>query len=314
MASPIDLPPPDAPTFGLPLPPGAWADVDGPVFYRAWDGPSDGPVFVLVHGLAGSHINWWRVAPMLARRGRVIALDLPGFGLTPRLGRSSALRESRIVLGRFLQSTCGETPALLAGNSMGGSLGILQAAIEPASVAGLILSSPAIPWGPGVRQSAIARLGFGLYRVPGLGHAFALARMKGASPERIADLGFALLYGDRARIDPATRASQVEMAMLAQSDPDAVPAFLQAARSILRLQGFPRTTREVIERVRCPVLLLHGTRDVLVPYGAATQAAEANPTWRFVTFEGVGHAIQMEDPDGWIHAVNVWLDADIQRT
>ena len=41
---------------------------------------------VLVHGLGGSHLNWMRVAPLLANR-RVIVPDLPGFGLTPRRRR-----------------------------------------------------------------------------------------------------------------------------------------------------------------------------------------------------------------------------------
>ncbi|MFK3678530.1 alpha/beta fold hydrolase [Microbacterium sp. NPDC090218] len=40
---------------------------------------------VLLHGLMGSGESWWRVAPLLAERGyRVLALDLPGHGLSPR--------------------------------------------------------------------------------------------------------------------------------------------------------------------------------------------------------------------------------------
>jgi pimeloyl-ACP methyl ester carboxylesterase len=40
---------------------------------------------VLLHGLMGSAESWWRVIPILADRGyRVLALDLPGHGLSPR--------------------------------------------------------------------------------------------------------------------------------------------------------------------------------------------------------------------------------------
>lgn len=46
----------------------------------------DGPrTAVLLHGLMGSSESWGRVVPLLADRGyRVLALDLPGHGLSPR--------------------------------------------------------------------------------------------------------------------------------------------------------------------------------------------------------------------------------------
>lgn len=45
----------------------------------------DGPrVAVLLHGFMGSAEGWWRVGPALADQGfRVLALDLPGHGLSP---------------------------------------------------------------------------------------------------------------------------------------------------------------------------------------------------------------------------------------
>ena len=65
------------------LPPSRFADLDGPVHYVEWDGPP-GRTFVLVHGLGGSLLSWLAVAPGLARHGRVLAMDLPGFGRTER--------------------------------------------------------------------------------------------------------------------------------------------------------------------------------------------------------------------------------------
>lgn len=42
-------------------------------------------VALLVHGMMGSSESWWRVVPLLVGRGhRVIAVDLPGHGLSPR--------------------------------------------------------------------------------------------------------------------------------------------------------------------------------------------------------------------------------------
>ncbi len=42
-------------------------------------------VVILLHGMTGSAESWWRIAPVLAERGqRVLALDLPGHGLSYR--------------------------------------------------------------------------------------------------------------------------------------------------------------------------------------------------------------------------------------
>ncbi len=53
---------------------------------RADGADTDGDrVAVLLHGMVGSAQSWWRVAPLLANRGyRVLALDLPGHGVSPR--------------------------------------------------------------------------------------------------------------------------------------------------------------------------------------------------------------------------------------
>ena len=54
----------------------------------------DGPVLLLVHGMAGSFENWRAVMAPLAREHTVIAPDLPGHGgsvggrATTRSGRS----------------------------------------------------------------------------------------------------------------------------------------------------------------------------------------------------------------------------------
>ena len=88
------------------LPESKYVDIDGPVHYREWAGPSS-LTFVCVHGLGGSLLNWISVAPGLTERGRVIAVDLAGFGKTPREGRSSGVRANRQLLSRFVREISG---------------------------------------------------------------------------------------------------------------------------------------------------------------------------------------------------------------
>jgi pimeloyl-ACP methyl ester carboxylesterase len=79
------------------LPPSRFVDLDGPVHYREWRGPDD-ITFVYVHGLGETHLTWITVAPSLAANGRVLVLDLPGFGLSPRFSRSATLPSCRTIL------------------------------------------------------------------------------------------------------------------------------------------------------------------------------------------------------------------------
>ncbi|HKA92518.1 MAG TPA: alpha/beta fold hydrolase, partial [Acidimicrobiia bacterium] len=106
----------------------------------------DGDAHVLlVHGLGGHTISWEPSAPGLADRlhATVTAVDLPGFGLTrvPR-GRRATLGTHGRVLRSLLERW---GPSIVAGNSMGGALGIGLAARRPDLVRALVLVDPALP-------------------------------------------------------------------------------------------------------------------------------------------------------------------------
>src|SRR5438874_13269798 len=87
--------------MSIELPPTRTVDLDGPIVYRTWDGPPD-TTFVLVHGLGGSRLNWLQVGSGLSGLGRVLALDLPGFGRSPTARRGTRVMELRRSLARFV--------------------------------------------------------------------------------------------------------------------------------------------------------------------------------------------------------------------
>ena len=80
-----------------------WADLGGPVRYLDFGGPADGPMIVCVHGLGGSAVNWWAIAPLLTDRYRVLAPDLAGHGLTRSRGRGTDVAANRALLHRFIE-------------------------------------------------------------------------------------------------------------------------------------------------------------------------------------------------------------------
>jgi pimeloyl-ACP methyl ester carboxylesterase len=281
------------------------AELDGPVRYREWPGP-DSVTFVCVHGLGGTHLNWLSVAPELSRRGRVVALDLAGFGYTPRDGRSAGVAANRRLISRFLAEVA-DPPVVLVGNSMGGALAVLQAALEPATTAGLVLTSPALPWTRKVRPERLIVAGFTFYRIPTLSDWIMRGRAVRWGPERVVHEALKVCCVDPSRIDPHVVEKQVEMTRFRQHDADSIPAFLEAARSLMRLKDRQEFVRRVIDGVRCPVLVIHGDRDRLVPVELARETVRGRANWRLEVLADIGHIAHMEAPNQWLAAVDDWL-------
>lgn len=288
----------------LDLPTMRTIDLDGPVSYRRWDGPEE-TTFVLIHGLGGSHLNWVRVAPGLSGLGRVLALDLPGFGWSPRAGRGSGLMDLRRTLSRFI-GELGSGRVVLGGNSMGGGLSILQAAVEPASVDGLVLTCSVFPWAPGALPHPLVMASFLSYRIPTLGEAVFAARLRAMPPERAVRIGFSYATADPASIPDDVVQLHVELMRERHADDDAVPAFLETARSMLRLGQRPDIARRALDAVRAPVLVLHGRRDKLVPAAFAEAELRRHPSWRGRIFPDLGHAPMLEAPGRWLAEVADW--------
>ena len=140
-------------------------DLGSPVHWIEFNGPSrprGEPPIVFVHGLGGSHLNWCLIGPRLAAGRRAVALDLHGFGLTPGTRATSTVQHNARLLDRFVREVTG-TPVILAGNSMGGLISILQASAAPDTVRGLVPSAS-------MRQAAARNPGWEAVILPGVGH------------------------------------------------------------------------------------------------------------------------------------------------
>ncbi len=294
------------------VPDSRWIDLDGPTHYVEWEGP-DERTFVLVHGLGGSVLSWLAVGPGLARHGRTLALDLAGFGRTPRAGRRARVTDNRRLVSRFVHELAGGGPVVLCGNSMGGAVSMLQAALEPATVERLVLSNSVFPWVRGAVPAPIVMLGFGLYQVPRIGEWVSRQRLNGLDAERAVRLGLRIITSDPARIDPDLVRAHVEQLVRHQGDDDAGAAFLEAARSLMALGRRPQTARWILDAVTCPVLVIHGREDRLVPLRYAETAVSDHPAWQMRLIPKVGHVPQMEAPDRWLDAVEQWLPRSAPR-
>jgi pimeloyl-ACP methyl ester carboxylesterase len=283
-----------------------WADLSGPVRYLDFGGPAGGPVIVGVHGLGGSAVNWTAIAPLLTSTCRVLAPDLAGHGLTQSLGRGTDVAANRALLHRFITSVT-SGPVLLMGNSMGGMISLLEASAAPGTVAGLILVDPALPFVP-ARPDPLVTAMFALYLTPGLRRAVQARRSRQAPDELVSSI-LRICCTDPSRVAPEVIAWHVEVAAQRAGFPGTEADFAAAVRSVVRTVSYPhgRAYGQRIRSVTCPVLLIHGTADRLVPVAAARAAARISPSWSLREFAGVGHVPQLEVPRDTADAVLSWL-------
>jgi len=97
-----------------------------------------GPPLVLLHAVGTSGAIWWQHIPRLARRFRVLAVDLPGHGKSPRLQAPVSIEVMAEALYESLQGQA-RLPAHLVGLSLGGMVAQMLAVQHPPSVATLTL-------------------------------------------------------------------------------------------------------------------------------------------------------------------------------
>ena len=115
---------------------GPFVRADGTlVAYRQWG--ADGPPILLLGGFAEPTMVWKRVGPLLARRHRVVAIDLPPFGYTQRVGPYTL--DAWISLARAVTAKLGLAHPLVVGHSLGAAVAAGWALASPAQVSGIVL-------------------------------------------------------------------------------------------------------------------------------------------------------------------------------
>jgi pimeloyl-ACP methyl ester carboxylesterase len=142
-----------------------------------WGDPADRPL-VLVHGVTASARIWWRVGPALAASGRrVVAVDLPGHGLTGHWRGHHRFGDNAADLAAWVREAGLAGPDLqVVGHSWGAmtAAALPGAGIRPAT---LVLLDP-----PAVANAVIARMATDPSEQPDRDLASAIVRLRSANP------------------------------------------------------------------------------------------------------------------------------------
>lgn len=134
-----------------------------PVLHVA-DDEGEGPVVILIHGIASSAATFKNVVPTLSKRYRCIAIDLLGFGESPTpVGATYTIEEHVAAIHATIRSLRLGAPFVLVGHSLGSLLSARYAAQHPEQVSRLVLVSPPVYLAPSEIGDPRVRAQVGLY-------------------------------------------------------------------------------------------------------------------------------------------------------
>jgi pimeloyl-ACP methyl ester carboxylesterase len=257
-------------------------------------GRAEAPPLLLVHGLGQpAFTDWLPVIPQLARRYRVIAVDLPGYGYsTSPIGKYSPKNYARVlqqVLARHVKG-----PAIVVGHSMGGAVALRLASDFPSTTSKLILVDAA-----GILHRTAFVKHTATDSVP-------LENLPGPLKEpvaRIKDFGRAAvervfgLPNDPTRV---LRQSELAWELILRNRTN-----MNAALALV-----DEDFSAAIHTLRQPTQIIWGEADAIAPVRTAQVLVRRVPNAQLKTMAGVGHTPMETAPDQFLSLLSSALAAD----
>ena len=283
-------------------------DLGSPIHYADFGG--SGQVMVLVHGIASSHLNWMGIGEEFAKQFRVYAVDLPGYGLSPRAAEPATVQTSQAYLDRFIDHVGGGAPVVLFGHSMGGLVAMLEASAHPEKLSRLVLLAPAAPYPRASLATAFLPGMLAAMFMPERSAALMRRGGKRLDPDRVVRDVMGRIIAPTSKIPEDIMLAHVELLRRQREEHDWTErALVESTGSLVRTTVRRKRFRAMVAAIRTPTLLMHGTRDRLVPYKAGLMLHRARPDWSWRPLGRLGHMAQMEHTQMLLTTVRDWLAA-----
>jgi pimeloyl-ACP methyl ester carboxylesterase len=257
----------------------------------------DGIPVVLLHGFADSADTWRGVLAESEDAQRpAIAVDLPGFGEADPLAPGPMLP----ALDSFVDALVEERgPVILVGNSLGACLSVRAAARGSANIRAVVAVDEPILASHSAIRLARARLDF--VRMIGL----SIRMPNGVYRQVNRQLFTRMLYGDPRSADP-----EVIARWAAQ-----VPDTASIRRLLVGVRAVALETADGYDsvNVRCPLLVVHGRRDRIIPVHASARLHRSVPGSTLIVMPKAGHCPQLDDPAGLARHVLRFIDSRVEH-
>lgn len=236
------------------------------------DRAGSGRPLVVLNGLLGLNVHWFGVLPRLVDRAECLLVQPP---LLEMRGPACSVGGVTRLVASVIESLTDE-PAVIAGNSLGGHVGLRLALDRPELVRGLVL----------VGSSGLFERGF----EKGVEH----------SPSRQwLERKIGELFHDPGRMWP----SMID-------DSYAELSRRTSARALVKLGRSAKNDHlgERLGEVGVPTLIAWGRNDVVTPPEVAIQFSEQLPDARLRWIDRCGHAPQVEQPEALGAHIAEFLD------
>jgi len=244
----------------------------------------EGPPIVFLHGWADSADTWRMVLDRLARGDRrAIAVDLPGFGTASRLMSGQVLPQLERFARAAVEYVAPGGGALVAGNSLGGSVAMRLAQRRDVELAGVVPIAPA--------GLDMARWFVLVERDP-------ILRFLLAAPVPLPAPVFRRAVGELYRRLAFARPGAVDERVI-----KAFASHLSSRSDVARRLAIGRQLLPELrdpfdlERISCSVLLVWGSKDLLVFQTGAQRVVDGVENGRMELIEDCGHCPQLEAPE-----------------
>lgn len=252
-----------------------------------------GPVLLLLHGIAGSSGTWIPCMRLLQSEFTVLAPDFLGHGKSAKPLGDYSLGNQAAGLRDLLERLDIER-ATVVGQSFGGGVAMQFAYQFPERCERLVLVDAG---GLGREVSWLLRL----FTLPAAEYTMPLAfprfvRAWGDSLSRVLrDLGIR-----------QPRAAEMWRSYRSLTEPENRAAFIRTMRAVIDPGGQSVSARDRLYlAAHMPTLIVWGDQDRIIPVTHAYQAHEAIPGSRLEVLEGLGHFPHVEDP---VRFVELLLD------
>ena len=252
----------------------------GDVYLRVVQAGVGDTTLLLLHGYGESLMAFRSTFDLLAARTRVVAVDLPGFGLSDKPAGPYDLDSYVGRLSAFLDQHV-PGPVVAVGHSMGGEVAAALALGHPDRVVGLVLIASA---GHGLSPTvmAIAREGGDV-----------MGWINAAVGELVVPLH-----------DPKWLAEPEDWQ---QYEPILDPAFRIASAQVLREFDFAALHTRFGD-IEQPTLLIWGERDPTIPFAVGDSIDDRLPCSRMVTLQRTLHRPHQTEPDTVVDVIKSFLD------
>jgi pimeloyl-ACP methyl ester carboxylesterase len=245
--------------------------------------------------------SWMDVIGPLSARGLVIAPDLPGSGRSRPVhrGRGGVFAGARFV-DQFT-AALGIERVVVHGHSMGGLVGGVFAGRVPDRVERLVLTSAPLPGLPDPPPFPGAwRVALEVLRPVADVLAGAGIRLKASAWRRSVEERDSKLGAELSRMSPellSLAAEEIERLVLRWRVEGAVDAAIAVLRALTVDEA---RTREALDAITAPTLLLWGGEDRVIPQRLISDVEAGHPGWSSRTIEGIGHLLPWESPELYV--------------